>query len=109
MDFDNETRAKVFGFKSAHEMYRAVSCGPVLGYVDRPFMVLVSDDDEICFKGQLPAVDILNNPFGMLVESEFGGHCQFFTDTGTKSRRYYPDIILKYFDGVSEFRSTSRN
>ena len=40
LDYDNVTRTKYWGYKSANECYSNVSCGEFLPYIDVPFMVL---------------------------------------------------------------------
>jgi predicted alpha/beta-fold hydrolase len=47
LDLDNITRAKAFGFNSANELYREISCGHYLSYIDKPFMIIYSRDDII--------------------------------------------------------------
>lgn len=47
IDLDNITRAKAFGFNSANELYREISCGHYLSYIDKPFLIIYSRDDII--------------------------------------------------------------
>mmetsp|Transcript_19220 Transcript_19220/g.29461 ORF Transcript_19220/g.29461 Transcript_19220/m.29461 type:complete len:124 (-) Transcript_19220:125-496(-) len=46
-DFDAVTRVKMGGFSSAHEMYRKVSSGIYVGYIDKPFLLMNARDDEV--------------------------------------------------------------
>mmetsp|Transcript_14719 Transcript_14719/g.25042 ORF Transcript_14719/g.25042 Transcript_14719/m.25042 type:complete len:149 (-) Transcript_14719:36-482(-) len=107
LGFDDKTRAKALGFESGIEMYRQLSSAQFVGYVDKPFLVLASDDDEISIPSQIPTVDILNNPHGLLLETKYGGHCHFFSQVKDhpeiKERRFYPDILLNYFDSLSHY------
>ena len=70
-------------------------------------MLISAKDDPICLHKDLPHVDVLSNQNGMLIESDFGAHCDFFTkekiDGITHYRRFFPDIIVKYLDEVSSF------
>ena len=44
-----------------------------------PFLVLHSKDDPICPIENMPIHDLLRNPNCMVVKTEVGGHCDFFT------------------------------
>lgn len=79
LEFDNFTRSLHWGYNGANELYRKISCGSFLSYIDKPFLVISAKDDPICTYGDLPHVDVLSNENGMLIESDFGAHCDFFT------------------------------
>ena len=50
LDFDNETRVKIWGFKSLQELYRKMSCGLYIQHINRPFLIIHAKDDEIVLK-----------------------------------------------------------
>jgi predicted alpha/beta-fold hydrolase len=79
LHFDNVTRSKAWGYNCANDLYRSISCGAFISYIDKPFLVINAKDDPICQYGDVPHVDILSNKNAMLVECDFGGHCDFFT------------------------------
>ena len=59
LDLDNITRAKAFGFNSANELYRAISCGHYLSYIDKPFLIIYTKDDIIVKDSDIPKIDIV--------------------------------------------------
>lgn len=77
-DFDKKFSARFFEFNSAHQLYRQASCGPVIPYVDVPFLVLLSNDDPVVKVELVPHGDLLRNKNCVLVEANVGGHCDFF-------------------------------
>ena len=83
IELDNLTRAKAFGFNSANELYRSISCGHYLSYIDKPFMVIYAKDDIIVKDCDIPKTDLLSNPNCILLESDYGGHCDFFQEKDT--------------------------
>ena len=97
--FDNFTRAIAFGHEDSVSLYKATSCGSVIPHINRPFMIVKSKDDPISLQEDVPRDLLLANENCILVESDFGGHCDFFTATGRKEqkyRRFYLDLVLKY-------------
>ena len=71
-------------------------------------MIWVGKDDKICHYEQMPREDLLRNENCTLVEAEHGGHCDFFCKNKENKgffnyKRYSSEIIVKYFDGVSDF------
>lgn len=67
LEFDGVSRSKAWGYNSVNELYREISCGHFLSYIDIPFMILTSNDDPISAKRHVPYVDILGNRNGLLI------------------------------------------
>ena len=66
---------------------------------------MYSKDDPISLKEDFPRDLVLSNPNCLLVESEFGGHCDFMSVTGRKEekyRRFYMDVVVKYISDLNE-------
>ena len=80
LELDNITRAKAFGFNSANELYREISCGHYLSYIDKPFLIIYARDDIIVRDADIPKVDLLANQNCLYLESDYGGHCDFFAE-----------------------------
>jgi len=79
LDVDNIVRAKVWGYTSANILYRNTSCDAFLSYINIPFMILVSKDDPVVAHEHLPYIDVLSNTNSLLIESDFGGHCHYYS------------------------------
>lgn len=60
-DFDRRFRARFFDYQSAHMLYRDVSCGRFVPYVNVPTLVMLSNDDPITKVELVPHGDLLRN------------------------------------------------
>ena len=40
MELDNQSRAKYWGYSSANLLYRNISCGHYLQYINIPFLII---------------------------------------------------------------------
>ena len=59
--------------------------------------MLSSKDDPICRQEDVPKADLLANPNCMLLESDYGGHCDFFTrNNDGKNERFFPKLVYEY-------------
>lgn len=94
LQMDDATRAHAFGFATGNHMYRHISCGHFLSYIDVPFMIINSTDDFIAKSEDVPRVDLMANPNCLYLETEYGGHQDFF---GNDQRKVFPALICKYF------------
>ena len=102
---DDVTRTKAWGYSSTHHLYRHLSCGHFLPYIDKPFLVLFSNDDPIVLKEHIPKLDLLQNKNCLYVESDYGSHVDFFTEgyKEQKYKRFFPILIYKYLDSISKY------
>ena len=109
LEIDEVTRAPACGYKSAEDLYKAASCDQFLKYIDVPFLVLHAKDDQICKNSSIPKAELLSNQNCVLMESEFGGHCDFYQAEkvpGTMiNKRLYTDLLVKYLDDLEQFGS----
>ena len=78
-DFDNFTRAKIWGYPSSKEFYQDVSCARFLKDIQKPFLVLLAKDDPMILPRDVPVDLIEENENALLINSEYGCHCDFFT------------------------------
>lgn len=101
--FDNETRAKAWGFSSSNQLYRHISCGHFLSYINVPFLVIHSRDDIVCRSEDVPRVDLLANKNCMYLETRYGGHCDFFSSSDMPKAKLYPNIVTKYLEDIIEY------
>ncbi len=59
--------------------------------------MLNSKDDPICRQEDVPRADLLANPNCLLVESNYGGHCDFFgRNNEGKNERFFPKLVHEY-------------
>lgn len=77
VEFDNFTRSFAFGYENSQMMYKQNSCKDMIPHIDKPFLLMYSKDDPIALNEDFPRDTVLSNPNCLLVESEFGGHCDF--------------------------------
>jgi predicted alpha/beta-fold hydrolase len=49
-----------------------------VGSINIPFLVLHANDDPIAMTKYIPKTDLMRNPNAMLIETNTGGHCDFF-------------------------------
>jgi len=109
--FDRMVRAKILGYNSVHMLYRNVSCDRFVGSINVPFLVLHANDDPISMTKHLPVTDLVRNPNCLLIQTDVGGHCDFFMRAPGKKldyQRFYPDIVLKYFEEVERFNDANK-
>ena len=108
IDFDNLTRAIAFGHSNSVSLYKATSCGLVISHINKPFMIVKSKDDPISLQEDVPRDILLQNKNCILVESDYGGHCDFFSATGRKEekyRRFFLDLVVKYIDDIDRINN----
>lgn len=108
-DFDNNTRAKAWGFSSSNHLYRQISSGPFLSYINIPLFVIHAKDDIICREEDIPKEELLANKNCMYLETQYGGHCNFFdSSSDIPKAKLYPNIITKYLEDVIEFDKVNK-
>ena len=100
--FDEYYTSKVFGYKSADEYYRKVSCVNEIKNINIPLLCINAKDDQICFEESIPYDDIkLNKNVALLINSH-GTHSGFIENNGLFGVRQWtpkPALsFLKVFD-----------
>ena len=58
---DNCTRAIIWGYPGAHELYEETSCKGLLKHIRIPFMMILSKDDPVALDEDVPRQEILRN------------------------------------------------
>jgi len=77
-DFDNDTRAKAWGFSSSNHLYWDISASKYLSYINIPLFCIHAKDDIICRADDVPKEELLANKNCIYMETQYGGHCNFF-------------------------------
>lgn len=68
-----------------------------VGNINIPFMVLHAKDDPICPPIHMPHTDLLRNHNCLIVQTDIGGHCDFFTKIpGQRFKYRRVNIIIKH-------------
>jgi predicted alpha/beta-fold hydrolase len=73
-------------------------------------MFLIAKDDPITKFNVVPMEDLERNPNFMVGITDFGGHCEFFYTKersllrGNRYGRKVPDVLLKYFSLVEQYK-----
>ena len=111
-ELDGATRAKFWGYASAIGLYKDVSCGQFIKYIDRPFLIMQSIDDKITRVSEVPYNDLMTNPYCNYIESDYGCHCDFYgrkryVDVDGEQRfiytRLYTDVVVKFLNDIALF------
>ena len=109
---DDLTRGPDFGYTGSYQLYRDVSCSLFLSYIDVPFLVLQAKDDVICLNHDIPKMDLMDNPNAIFLESEYGNHCDFFTqsvvDGKVQYRRFFKELLVRYLRDFAEFEQRKK-
>ena len=107
---DEATRVKLLGYSSHKELYDAVSCKKWISSIQQPFLIIYAKDDPVIAgnlndDGICPKSIIQNNQNGLIIETEIGGHCDFFSVSDEGCRRFFPDLVLKYIQDVEDYNN----
>ena len=84
----------VCGFIAARISNRDCFGRSFISYINIPFLILNSNDEYIALSEDVPRVDLMSNPNCLYLETEYGGHCDFF---GKDNKRLFPKLVVKYF------------
>ena len=60
-------------------------------------MIINSNDEYIVKSEDVPRVDMMANPHCLYLETEYGGHCEFFD---VNNKRMFPEVVVKYFKDI---------
>ena len=103
-DFDDFVTAKLFGFNSADDYYRNVSCVHEMKNINIPLLCISAKDDQICFKEAIPYDDIkLNKNIALLLTSH-GTHSCFIENNGIFGvRQWTPKPILSFLKAIKNY------
>lgn len=93
-DFDEVYTAPQAGFKDRADYYANCSCGPHLGGIDRPAVILTSEDDPFA-----PAADLGEpSPAVLLHLERHGGHCGYLAANNTpRGNHRWIDYALDHY------------
>jgi hypothetical protein len=95
-DFDDLYTAPLHGFRDAADYYARCSCGPVLGAIRLPSLLLTARNDPLLGERCYPADAARSNPVFHLETPDHGGHVGFFAPGG----RYYSEArVVGFLDG----------
>jgi predicted alpha/beta-fold hydrolase len=94
-DFDDVYTAPLHGFRDAEDYYRRCSCGPVLGSIGVPALLLTSRDDPMLGDRCYPEDPARASAHFHLEMADHGGHVGFFAPGGV----YYSEARVVRFLG----------
>ena len=102
-DFDDFYTAKLFGFRSADEYYRAVSSVNEMNNINVPLLCISSKDDQICFEESIPYDDIKLNPNIALLHTSHGTHSAFIENNGIFGvRQWTPKPVVSFLKAIEK-------
>ena len=100
--FDQYYTSQVFGYKTADEYYRNVSCVNEIKNINIPLLCINAKDDQISFEESIPYDDIKLNKNVALLLTSHGTHSGFIENNGLFGvRQWIPKpalSFLKVFD-----------
>ncbi|KAF3920334.1 hypothetical protein ABW20_dc0100767 [Dactylellina cionopaga] len=100
-DYDREVTAKIFGFRTSGEYYRASSSVDKLLAVKVPTLIINSEDDPISLKDGYPKNEAQANPYLCFVTTSVGGHLGWFE---WNMERWFPKPIVGFFDRMAKLK-----
>ena len=98
-DFDREVTAKVFGYETVYQYYRAASSCDNLLKVRTPLLVLQSQDDPVVGTEPIPYEEVGVNPWVVMAVTQGGGHLGWFE--GWRGERWFPKPVMGFFEGFA--------
>ena len=78
-DVDNVTRARIWGYPGSLELYKDTSCKGMIQHINKPIMIILAKDDPVTLDEDVPKDEILGNPNSLLLQSNFGTHCDLLS------------------------------
>jgi uncharacterized protein len=82
-DFDDRYTAPLHGFRDALDYYEKSSCGPFLGKISIPTLLVNSADDPFLAESAYPVQEARASAHLVLEVTDFGGHVGFLAFNGT--------------------------
>ena len=100
-DFDDLVTAKLFGYKSADDYYRNISCVLDMKNINIPLLCISAKDDQICFKEAIPYDGIKLNKHIALILTSHGTHSCFIENNGIFGvRQWIPKPIISFLKAI---------
>ena len=100
-DFDECFTSKIFGFSSADEYYRNVSCVNDMKNVNVPLLCISAKDDQISFEESIPYDDIKLNKNIALLHTSHGTHSAFIENDGIFGvKQWFPKPVISFLKTV---------
>ncbi len=82
-DFDDRYTAPLHGFRDALDYYDKSSCGPFLGKISVPTLLVNSADDPFLAESAYPVQEARASAHLVLEVTDFGGHVGFLAFNGS--------------------------
>ena len=89
-DVDNSTRAIIWGYPGSKELYAETSCKGMVQHINKPFMMILSDDDPVSLDEDVPKEEILGNENSLILKSVYGTHCDLLSKNDKDLVRFFP-------------------
>ncbi|MDX1512614.1 MAG: hydrolase [Gammaproteobacteria bacterium] len=99
--FDDHVTAPLHGFRDAVTYYRECSCGPFLGQIERPTLIIHALDDPFMWPDAVPSPDTVSRHVRLEVSAR-GGHVGFVSGgTPLRPRYWLDDRIPRFLEEVT--------
>lgn len=93
VEYDNLVTAPLHGFRDADDYYTRCSCGPVLGAIRVPTLLVSSLDDPLVPAHTFPHRMAAESQWLHALPTESGGHLGFI---GRDWRAWHPDVVARF-------------
>jgi predicted alpha/beta-fold hydrolase len=96
-DFDDAVVAALHGFRDADDYHRTGSCAQFLHNVQRPLLLIASEDDPFSPERTIPRHTCADNPFLHTLFTARGGHCGFVAGTVRTPIFWAEQQVVRFF------------
>jgi predicted alpha/beta-fold hydrolase len=106
-DFDDVVTAHFCGFQGAADYYARSSAIKVVSSIQRPTLILVSQDDPFIPLSSFQGSMIQENPNITLIAPSHGGHCAFISQESGIDRFWAESRIVEFCTDHSVLRASN--
>ena len=100
-EFDSAYTAPLHGFSSAKDYWQTSTCGPLLGEIRIPTLLVNARNDPFLTPLCFPELTAAGSPYFHLEIPESGGHCGFVS-SATENWRWHEQRALRFAEEKSD-------
>lgn len=106
VEFDTHGTARLHGFADAWDYWRQSSCGQFLPAIQRPFLLIASQDDPFNPGAAIPHQTVQQNPWLVGQFPERGGHVGFVGGKPWRTTHWSEEQVERFFVGLERQQSS---
>lgn len=100
-EFDDKIVARYCGFRDADDYYFRAAAARVVDRIDVPTLILRAKDDPFIRFTPLTRKILLANPNIRLVETQYGGHCAYLSETPGNDIHWAELTVSRFVEQIS--------